>query len=171
MNHAFLIREATEEDGAALHALRMALFEESDTLLWEPGEYRLTVADEERQIRQLRQQANSVCLVAEQDGRLIGFLNAMGMQVNRRRLQTKIALAVRRENWGQGCASRLVSEALAWAKKAGLVRVELTVHTSNLRAISVYLRAGFQLEGVARRSLVVGGRLVDEYQMAFLNEA
>ena len=171
MKHAFLVRKATEDDAAALHALRLSLFEETDTLLWEPGEYQLTVADEAKQIARLHGQKNSICLVAEQGGRLIGFLNAMGLQVNRRRLQTRIALAVRREHWGIGCASMLISEALAWSREAGLLRVELTVHTSNLRAISVYLRAGFQVEGVARKSLVVAGRHVDEYQMAYLNEA
>ncbi len=171
MKHSFLVRKVTEDDAAALHALRLSLFEETDTLLWEPGEYRLTVADEAKQIAQLHAQKNSICLVAEQDGRLIGFLNAMGMQVNRRRKQTRIALAVLREHWGIGCGSKLISEALAWSREASLVRVELTVHTTNVRAISIYLRAGFQVEGVARKSLVVAGKHVDEYQMAFLNEA
>jgi RimJ/RimL family protein N-acetyltransferase len=171
MNQPFLVRKATEGDAAALNALRLALFEETDTLLWEPGEYRLTVADEAKQIAQLHSQRNSICLVAERGGELVGFLNAMGMQVNRRRQQTRIALAVRREHWGIGCASKLISEALAWSREAGLVRVELTVHTSNVRAISVYLRAGFQVEGIARKALIVSGRYVDEYQMAYLNEA
>jgi RimJ/RimL family protein N-acetyltransferase len=167
MVHPTLIRKAAESDAGALHALRLALFEESDTLLWEPGEYRATVADEARQIAQLS--ANSLCLVAERDRQLVAFLYAMGGQVNRTRHSTRLALGVLRSSWGRGVATRLVQEALAWSRSIHLARVELTVHTTNLRALSIYLRAGFQVEGVRRKSLLVGGRYVDEYQMSVIN--
>jgi RimJ/RimL family protein N-acetyltransferase len=44
------------------------------------------------------------------------------------------------------------------------------VHTTNLRAIGVYLRCGFKVEGLRRSSLLVDGEYVDEYLMAVLNE-
>jgi RimJ/RimL family protein N-acetyltransferase len=51
-----------------------------------------------------------------------------------------------------------------------LRRIELTVHTSNQRAIDVYKRCGFQVEGVRQSSLLVDGKYVDEYLMAVINE-
>jgi hypothetical protein len=53
---------------------------------------------------------------------------------------------------------------------AGLHRLELTVHTSNLQALGLYLRHGFQVEGVRRHSLLVDGRYVDEYLISRLQE-
>lgn len=91
--------------------------------------------------------------------------------MNRRRHSTTLALGVLRSHWGQGHATRLLAEALAWSRAVRLARVELTVQTTNLRAIAVYLRAGFQLEGTRRMSLLVAGKYVDEYQLAVTHEA
>lgn len=65
----------------------------------------------------------------------------------------------------------LLSAALAWSKGAGLRRVDLTVRVGNVRAIALYERFGFQVEGVRRSSLVVGGQYVDEFLMSVVHEA
>ena len=67
-------------------------------------------------------------------------------------------------------ATRMIEHVLGWSREVGLRRVELTVHTTNLRAIGVYLRHGFKVEGLRRSSLLVDGEYVDEYLMAVLNE-
>jgi len=51
------------------------------------------------------------------------------------------------------------------------MRVELTVHTTNQRAFELYQRHGFEVEGIRRKSLLVNGRLVDEYLMSLTNAA
>ena len=79
-----------------------------------------------------------------------------------------ITLGVLMDYWSRGIASRLLQEVLAWAATVGAVRVELTVHTTNVRAVSLYLRHGFQAEGTRRSSLFVGGCYVDEYLMSKL---
>ena len=165
------IRRAVEADAPALLALRQALFAETEFLLWEPGEFKDSVEDERARIVRLSGRPNSLCLVAESNAQLVGFLNAMGGQVNRQRHSTTLALAVLRAHWGAGIAGALLAEVLAWSRQVGLSRVELTVHTTNFRAVALYLRAGFQVEGVRRRSLLVSGRYVDEYLMSVVHEA
>lgn len=64
----------------------------------------------------------------------------------------------------------MIEDTVRWAPGAGVRRLELTVHTTNLRAIAVYLRAGFEVEGRRRSSLFVEGRYVDEYLMSRLVE-
>ena len=171
MTNLFRVRLAQEADAARLLALRTALFEQTDFMLWEAGEFRDSADDESKRIARLNGAPNSLCLVAEDTEHLVGFLSAMGGPVNRLRHSTTLALGVLRTHWGQGVASALLGEALAWSRRAGLVRVELTVHTTNQRAIAVYKRSGFQVEGTRRRSLLVAGRYVDEYLMSILNEA
>jgi RimJ/RimL family protein N-acetyltransferase len=63
----------------------------------------------------------------------------------------------------------MVREAVAWSAAAGLARLELTVHTTNLAAVAVYLRCGFEVEGRRRKSLFVDGAFVDEYLMSRLS--
>ena len=163
------IRRALESDAATLLALRTAIFQETEYMLWESGEFRDTVDEERQRIARLNGKPNSLCLVATKEVQLIGFLNAMGGQVNRLKHSTTLALGVLSAHWGKGVATAMLNEALSWSRRTGITRVELTVHTTNHRAISLYERAGFQIEGTRRCSLLVSGRYVDEYLMSVIN--
>ena len=163
------IRVATPQDAAELLALRRKLFAESNTMLWEPQEFVATEDDERKLIEQLTSAKNCTYLVASIDLGIVGLLFATGSPVNRLRHSTTLALGVAREHQGRGIATRLVQTALGWSQQVGLRRVELTVHKDHLRAIGVYLRCGFQMEGVRRSSLLVDGRYVDEYLMSVVH--
>lgn len=167
-----LIRRAVEEDAVALLDLRTLLFAETDFMLWEPGEYKDTAADEAARVKRLNAGLNTMFMVAQaKEGDLVGFLAAFGGMAKRQRHSTTLSLGVRRSHWRQGVGSSLLQEALSWAASAGVVRVELTVHCTSVRAISLYERHGFQREGVRRKSLLVNGTYMDEYLMSRLNAA
>lgn len=58
-----------------------------------------------------------------------------------------------------------MQEAEVWAKEHHLHRLELTVMRHNEKAISLYEKMGFELEGVRKQALYVDGIFVDEYYM------
>jgi hypothetical protein len=58
-----------------------------------------------------------------------------------------------------------------WAPTVGLSRLELFVMTSNVRAIALYERLGFQVEDRRRRAYIVNGVEVDDYLMSYIFEA
>lgn len=62
----------------------------------------------------------------------------------------------------------MLQEALSWASAAGLLRLELNVHTTNDRAVALYKRFGFQIEGTRRASMLVAGQVRDEYLMSYV---
>jgi len=162
----FIVRRAVVDDAPRLLELRRTLDAETSFMLLEPGELTDTVEDERVRIARTNESPNGVLLVAEDEGRLVGLLRAAGGNARRMRHATHLALGVVKMHWGKGVASALLEEVLRWAQAAGLKRVELTTHTTNLRAIALYLRVGFQIEGVRRSSLVVDGAYVDEYVMS-----
>jgi len=51
-----------------------------------------------------------------------------------------------------------------------LQRIELNVFSVNPRAVRVYERVGFKVEGTRRHSQFVGGRYVDSFVMGLLDE-
>lgn len=165
-----VIRVATAADAGAVRALRTALFAETDFMLWEPAEFRDSAADEARQIERLNAAPNSRFVVAMQGDEAVGFCVAAGGTVNRTRHSATLALGVRRSHWGRGIGGALLADMVGWSRSAAITRLELTVHTSNLRAIGLYLHGGFQVEGLRRKSLVVDGREVDEYLMSKVSE-
>lgn len=164
------IRPAQESDAAALIAHRRALMAETPFMLYEAGELDKTQDDERSRIRRLAARGNSIVLVATDGQDLVGNLTAVGGEVRRLRHSATLALGVASSHWGRGIGGQLLSAAVAWSAGAGLHRLELTVHTRNLRALGLYLRHGFQVEGVRRHSLLVDGSYVDEYLMSRLGD-
>ena len=167
---AFNVRRAVESDAAAIIALRRALLVETSFMLWEPGEFPESVDEEAQRIGRLNARDNCLMVLAEEDGSPMGTLAAYGGETRRIRHRATVAIGVAREHWGKGAATAMLDYALRWAREQRLRRIELTVHTSNQRAIDVYKRCGFQVEGVRRSSLLVDGNYVDEYLMAIVNE-
>lgn len=168
---AIAIRRAVETDAASLLDLRRTLFAETDYMLWEPQEFAATEDDERKFIAWLSSKSNSLLLVAEDGARLSGFLGAMGGERNRTRHSALVFLGVRSEYASRGTASALLKETIAWASAFGVVRLELTAHTTNDRAVALYKRFGFQIEGTRQASLLVAGEYRDEYLMSRVTAA
>jgi L-phenylalanine/L-methionine N-acetyltransferase len=81
--------------------------------------------------------------------------------------QRGLAIAVSSSHWGQGVAPLLMRSLLDSADNwLGVSRVQLTVYTDNARAIALYQRHGFEIEGTARRFALRDGVLVDALHMA-----
>lgn len=109
-------------------------------------------------------------LVAERDGTIIGNAGlhpfALAAQV-RRRHAASIGIAVASEAQGQGVGTALMQAICDYADRwLGLLRLELTVYVDNLRAIALYERFGFEIEGRLRGYAMRDGELVDAFSMA-----
>jgi RimJ/RimL family protein N-acetyltransferase len=55
-----------------------------------------------------------------------------------------------------------------WAAAHGLHRLELTVMARNTRAIRLYERMGFSVEGRRSECLLIDGQFIDELTMAVI---
>jgi len=165
---AIEVRDAAVSDAARLIALRRALYQQTSFMLWEPSEFTATEADEVQRIQRLGRAANSMLMVAEDQGALIGLVSAVGGDRNRIRHCAAVALGVERAHWSRGVATRMLEAAIAWAPTAGVKRLEFTVHVTNLRALAVYLRCGFQVEGRRRSAYLVDGAYADDYMMSLV---
>jgi putative acetyltransferase len=76
---------------------------------------------------------------------------------------------VAREWRGQGIGTRLLESAIQWARETGVVtRIELFVFARNTRAIRLYERFGFVIEGRRHRSVYEDGQYMDDLLMALL---
>ncbi|MBA9004831.1 GNAT family N-acetyltransferase [Thermomonospora cellulosilytica] len=153
------IRLAVPADDAPLEELRAVLDEESTFMLMEPGER--AVPDEERPRLSYR-------VVAVEGGWPVGFVSVSVMPYARVRHRGHVVMGVRASHTGRGVGRALLEAAVAEARSRGLTRLELTVMTHNRRALALYTRCGFQVEGLRRASAIVRGDTVDEYYMGLL---
>jgi RimJ/RimL family protein N-acetyltransferase len=162
------IRHIRESDAEPFLALSNELDRETTFRLLEAGERTTTVEEQRDVIRRFQSANNHALLVAEWDGRLVGYIAGMGGKHRRNRRTAEVVVAVLRAFWGRGIGSRLFEELETWARQHGIHRLELTVMVHNERAIGLYRKMGFEIEGRRRDALFVDGEYVDEYRMAKL---
>jgi RimJ/RimL family protein N-acetyltransferase len=163
-----LIRPIQVTDAAAFAALLDQLDHESKFLMFEPGERNLTAAHLQSLLEEMLASDESTIFVAEHEGGLVGFLRARGETLRRVRHAALIVVAVRQSYIGQGIGTRLFAAVEEWARTRNLHRLHLTVMTHNHRAVALYQKLGFVIEGLHRDALLVDGRYVDEFTMAKL---
>jgi RimJ/RimL family protein N-acetyltransferase len=168
LNGTFEIREICASDAPAFLDLRKQLDTETDFLMLEPGERRATVEQTRAHIRDVLAQSNSTILVVEDQGELVGYLEVSGGRYRRNRHSAHLVVALRKSHMGQGIGKRLFSRIETWARERDLHRLELTVMTHNRRAVALYQKMGFEIEGTKWHALKVDGRFVNEYYMGKL---
>ena len=115
--------------------------------------------------------AAELLLVAERDGALVGTagLHSAGPAVRRRHAMF-LGLSVAPEAQGQGVATALMQALVDYADRwAQVLRLELTVYTDNARAIALYRKFGFEVEGTHRAYALRDGAYVDALAMARLH--
>lgn len=119
--------------------------------------------------RVARQNDQRHFLVACVGGRPVGNIGLMVEANPRRRHAASIGMGVHDDYAGRGIGRALLSAALDVADNwLNLTRIELSVYTDNERAIRLYHRAGFEVEGTLRNFAFRNGVLVDALTMARL---
>ena len=160
------IRLAEPADAAALLAYLRRIGGESDNLTFGPEGIGLTEAEEEAFIRRTREATNALMLVATLHGEIVGTLGFTGGTKPRLRHAGEFGISVARAHWGEGIGRALIESMLAWAATSGVVRkVNLRVRAGNTRAIALYERLGFVVEGRQTWTTLVNGELQDSLFM------
>jgi ribosomal protein S18 acetylase RimI-like enzyme len=69
---------------------------------------------------------------------------------------------------GHGIGRKLMQWTIDAALAFGFTRIELTVRESNVNAIALYKKLGFETEGLHRKAIRIEGRYENLFSMAFL---
>ncbi len=162
------VRHVRESDAEAFLALSTELDQETSFRLLEAGERTTTVEEQREIIRRFQSTDNHALLVAEWDGEFVGYAAGMGGSYARNRRTVQVVVAVLQAFWGRAVGTRLLEALERWALDHGIHRLELTVMVHNERAIGLYRKMGFEVEGRHRHALFVDGEYVDELSMAKL---
>jgi RimJ/RimL family protein N-acetyltransferase len=162
------MRIAGPEDAAALLSLKQGLDQETSFMLLEPGERDTSVEALARHLVNTTRSGNSVVIVAEIGGGLAGYVELTGGSFRRNRATAEVVMGVLAKESGKGVGAGLLRQARHWAATHGVHRLELTVMAHNRRAVDLYQRMGFSIEGRRSQCLLIEGQFVDELYMAAL---
>ena len=160
-----LIRAAKPDDAATLAALAAAVGREPEGWLLNTDGWR-SVADERRYLRALRRHPDAAVFVAEEDGEIVGRLSVARDPHQASRHVADLGLMVADGHRRRGIGRALLEQAVAWARKAGVRKLELHVFPWNEPAIHLYEQFGFEREGLRKDHYRRGGEYVDAILMA-----
>jgi RimJ/RimL family protein N-acetyltransferase len=168
------IRPIEPDDAEAFGALMVALDSETQFMLFEPGERQVTAQQWRERIEAMKAEGESEVFIAEaatDAGReLVGFLRAHGQSLRRIRHSLYLVIGIRAAYTGRGFGGQLFAVMEAWARQRAIHRLHLTVMTHNERAIKLYKKLGFVIEGRHAHAIWLNGAYVAEYTMAKLLE-
>jgi RimJ/RimL family protein N-acetyltransferase len=108
--------------------------------------------------------------IATVDDRLVGWCDIVRRDRPVFRHSGVMGIGILAEHRGRGIGRRLAGAALAAAAAAGMTRIELHVRADNARAIALYEKLGFAVEGKLRRYVHVDGQYEDGLLMAMVRE-
>ncbi|WP_249871407.1 GNAT family N-acetyltransferase [Oceanobacillus saliphilus] len=165
-----MIREAVMDDGEELASLIQKVESESPYMLYEAGERNITPENQSKIINKLNQEENSTVFVTVKEGRLVGYLFAIGGNARKNKHSAYIVIGIEKNYRGLGIGTEMFRKMEDWASKQKIHRLELTVIEENLAGVKLYEKAGFEVEGKKRDSLYMNDRFVDEYYMSKLLE-
>ena len=168
-----IIRPVETKDVENFFRMLCLLDEETEYMMYEPGERRAKTPDLKRLTASVAAAASEadLLLAAENEtGEIVGFLWAERGKPNRVRHTAYIVVGIRQAWQRQGIGTAFFRRLDQWAKDQGIIRLELTVECENTGAKALYEKNGFRVEGVRPQSMKVNGRLVDEYYMGKIIE-
>lgn len=142
---------------------------ETKYMLYEPGERIKNLPRIESLIRNSLE-GDDFLIVAETESKLVGYISAQKGAVNRIAHSAYIVVGILQEYRGMGIGTEFFRRLDVWAQEKHITRLELTVICENEVAKHLYEKSGFEIEGIKRNSVLVGGSYMDEFYMAKLLE-
>ena len=114
---------------------------------------------------------NGPVYYAVQADRVIGWCDVFSSSNPRMSHRGGLGMGLLPDFRGQGLGSKLLKATLDHSESIGLEKVELQVYTSNLSAIALYKKFGFEEEGLLKKYRKVDGQYFDCLAMAkFFNK-
>jgi RimJ/RimL family protein N-acetyltransferase len=166
------IRPATPDDAEGMIAHVQLLSAEPDNqIVLGPGEFAMTVEEERNIIASHAASGNSIFIVADDAGRVVGIASIFGRRRNAERHNGTLGISLHPDYRDRGLGTRMMLWLIEWARGTGvLTRLELEVFARNARAIHVYERVGFVREGIRCNAFLKDGRYIDSIIMGLILE-
>ena len=143
-----LIRPALASDAQPLIHLIQAYILDSEHLLLTTEEYQPTEAQQEAWIASFENSKNSLLLVAEYEGRLIGNIDLNGSPRHKLMHTAMVGMGMLLAWRNTGLGTAMLNAAVSWAIAHPLLeRLWLQVYHNNEAGIALYHKCGFKEEG------------------------
>jgi RimJ/RimL family protein N-acetyltransferase len=167
----YTVRSATVKDAKDLSKLRLQIDGETEYMDREKGEAFLDIPGFEQIIKTDAEKPRNLFLVAVVHNRIVGFSRCEGIYLNRFSHKVEFGVCVLKEFWGYGIGKNLLNGSVSWADSNGVKKITLNVLETNEKAIKLYERFGFEMEGILENDkILTDGKYYNTVIMGRFNE-
>lgn len=162
-----VIRSAKVTDAEQIVKLSKAVAEEEIYELISGKEFNRSVDTDQKWIESHEANPNHIIIIAEVNSKVIAVLDFANGHRQRIAHVGDAGISIAKDFRDQGIGSLLMKALIEWAKdNSAIEKIGLQVHSSNDRAIGMYKKMGFEIEGVRKRDLKYNdGHYVDTVVM------
>lgn len=163
----YTLRSPELADAGKMIDYLKASAQETEYGLSYPEELDFSIRDEEDFISRFSTDSGSIMITAFDGDRLVGNASLSCVMDRQKTLhRASFGIAILKSDWGQGLGGKILSELIAFAKRAGYELIELEVAAVNTAALELYRKMGFTVYGERPRSLKLrSGDYYDELLM------
>lgn len=168
-----MIRLAEPGDAEVMLQIQRDVLQEEVYFVSSLEEFQQTVEGQREWIQAKQAHPNEVLFVAEDEGRVVGWLVFQTEGRQKTRHTGKFGVMLTAESRGKGLGKQLVTALLDWAHAhPEIEKISLFTFATNTRAISLYKSLGFVEEGRKLKEYKFSdGSYVDDVIMSrFVNE-
>ena len=146
----YTIRSAAETDAEQLSEIRVQIDGETENMDREAGEGFINKIGFQNIIKTDSEESKNLFLVAEVHNRIVGFSRCEGANLKRLSHKVEFGVCILKEFWGYGMGRRLLQQSIHWADKNEIKKISLQVLETNEKAIQLYKKLGFEVEGILK---------------------
>jgi len=164
-NLKLTIAQAALDDAEEIVNFLNVVGGETDFLTFGAHEFPVSVAEEKKTITECLEQKRCLMLVGKIENEIVCQLFLQRSDKPRLAHLGDIGISVSKKFWGLSIGRHMLLVAIEWAKNNGVTKLQLQVRTDNERAIQLYKKLGFVIEGTITHAIKIGDIYFDEHVM------
>lgn len=164
-----IYRKAKEEDAGKIVAFFNSVGGETSFMSFEKDEYALDEKEQAELIRGLEGDRTNTMLLAMDGDEIAGLSTITSSHKIKSRHDAELGVVVAKKYQGKGIGVSLIRQVIDWVRGNGITtRMSLEVRADNVKAVEMYLRFGFVVEGCKKGSTRLNGVYYDDYIMGMM---
>jgi len=163
------IRDRKREDVNEFCEFLSKLDNEAEYMLVEKGERNINKDVILNNIKAIINNGD-ICYIAKDERNIVGYAIAVREKFIRTKHVATIVIGILEDYCGKGIGSLFFQNIFDRAIENNIKRLELTVIRDNIRAVNLYKKFGFKVEGIREKSTFMNGKYYDELYMAKILE-
>ena len=164
----YIIREADIEDAKNVIEYIKIVSDETDFLISDSSERNFTVRKEKEFLQNIQSSILEKIFLFEIENKIVGMCSIEGINKIRIKHRVDLAITVLKNYWGNKIGEKLIDYAIDYCKSNCIKKIELTVRIDNERALKLYKKFGFEIEGEIKNFIYLNGNYYNCYFMGLL---